>query len=73
MRTALAKTLSDQIDFKGLDAMITTKLGIKYLTRKVSDVAVLSSLTEKGDMPEVHHKEDDSGGIEHSGETMCRF
>ncbi len=74
MRTALAKTLSDLIDFKGLDATMATKLGIEYLTRKVRGHGGFIVIDRQGRCASgFTTKRMIHGWIEHGGETMCRF
>jgi beta-aspartyl-peptidase (threonine type) len=74
MRTALAKTVSDLIEFKGLDAKTATEQGIKYLTKKVKGRGGFILIDKEGKCASgyttakmIH------GWIENSGESLYRF
>ena len=74
MRTVIAKTISDFIYLKGMDAKAATQAGIKYLTRKVKGRGGVIVIDSNGSCASgfttrkmIH------GWIEHAGETMVRF
>ena len=74
MRTVIAKTISDFIYLKGMDAKAATQAGIKYLTRKVKGRGGVIVIDSNGNCASgfttrkmIH------GWIEHAGETMVRF
>ncbi len=74
LRTALAKTLADLIDFKGLDAAAAAQQGIEYLARKVAGRGGFILIDHAGrcasarNTPQLIH-----GWIEHGGATCCRL
>ena len=74
MRTALAKTVSDLIEFKGLDAKNATVQGIDYLTRKVKGRGGFILIDRHGQCAcGFTTKKMIHGWIEDGGETVCRF
>lgn len=74
MRTALAKTLADLIDFKGLCASDAAREGIGYLSRKVKGRGGFILIDQHGRCAaEFTTKKMIHGWIEHGGEALCRF
>ena len=74
MRTVLAKTLSDLIEFKGLNAEQAKKQGIEYLTRKVRGRGGFILIDKEGDCAGAFTtKKMIHGCIERGGDAICRF
>ncbi|MEA3304030.1 MAG: isoaspartyl peptidase/L-asparaginase family protein [Pseudomonadota bacterium] len=74
MRTVIAKTISDFIYMKGLDAAGATKAGIEYLTRKVRGRGGVIVIDKDGNCSSAFTtKKMIHGWIEQGGETICRF
>lgn len=74
MRTVIAKTISDFIYMKGMDATAATKAGIDYLKRKVNGRGGVIVIDSNGNCSSgfttrkmIH------GWIEHGGEVEVRF
>jgi beta-aspartyl-peptidase (threonine type) len=74
MRTVIAKTISDFILMKGMDAKSATEAGIEYLTRKVSGRGGVIVIDHLGNCAKgfttrkmIH------GWIEHGGKTNVAF
>jgi beta-aspartyl-peptidase (threonine type) len=74
MRVALAKTVSDLVEFKGLDAIAATEQGIEYLTKKVKGRGGFILIDKDGKCASgfttakmIH------GWIEEGGESIYRF
>ena len=74
MRSVIAKTISDFIYMKSMDAKAATQAGIEYLTRKVKGRGGVIVIDSAGNCASgfttrkmIH------GWIEHAGETMVRF
>ena len=74
MRTVIAKTISDFIYLKNMDAKAATQAGIEYLSRKVKGRGGVIVIDANGNCASgfttrkmIH------GWIEHGGETMVRF
>ena len=74
MRTALAKTVSDLIEFKGLDAIAATEQGIEYLDRKVKGRGGFILIDKQGHCASgFTTKKMIHGWIEEGGESICSF
>ena len=74
MRIAQAKTLSDLIDFKGLNAADASAEGIAYLQRKVSGRGGFILIDRHGRCASAFTtKKMIHGWIERGGEALCRF
>jgi len=74
MRTVLAKTLADLIEFKALDANAAAREGIEYLARKVKGRGGFILIDKQGKCSSAFTTEKMiHGWIEQSGETLCRF
>ena len=74
MRTVIAKTISDFIYMKGLDAEKATAEGINYLKRKVSGRGGVIVIDKQGKCSSgFTTKKMIHGWIEHGGEAMVRF
>ncbi|MEN8213095.1 MAG: isoaspartyl peptidase/L-asparaginase, partial [Pseudomonadota bacterium] len=74
MRTVIAKTISDFIYMKGLDAAGATKAGIEYLSRKVRGRGGVIVIDKDGNCSSAFTtKKMIHGWIEQGGETICRF
>ena len=74
MRTVLAKTISDLVEFKNLDAQQAMQQGIDYLVAKVNGRGGAIMIDHNGSCASgfttrhmIH------GWIENGGETICRF
>lgn len=74
MRTALAKTVADLIEFQQLDASEGTKRGIQYLTDKVQGRGGIIVIDKNGKCASgFTTKRMIHGWIEHGGKAMCTF
>lgn len=74
MRTVLAKTIADIIDFKGMKAAEATQAGIDYLIRKVKGRGGVIVIDREGNCASRYTtKKMIHGWIEKSGETVCTF
>ncbi|MCB1859795.1 MAG: isoaspartyl peptidase/L-asparaginase [Gammaproteobacteria bacterium] len=74
MRTALAKTLSDLIEFKTLDGPAAAREGIAYLARKVNGRGGFILVDKQGYCSAAYTtKKMIHGWIEHGGQTFCGF
>ena len=74
MRTVLAKTASDLIEFQGLDAKQATSKAIQYLTDKVQGRGGIILIDRQGLCASgFTTKRMIHGWIEHGGESMCTF
>lgn len=74
MRTALAKTLSDLVAFKDLDAESAKKQGLEYLEHKVGGRGGFIMIDQLGRCAAgFTTKKMIHGWIEHGGEAVCRF
>lgn len=74
IRTVLAKTLSDLIEFKGLGAADAAQAGIDYLTRRVQGRGGFILIDRDGNCAsQFTTKKMIHGWIEQGGETRCRF
>jgi beta-aspartyl-peptidase (threonine type) len=74
MRTVIAKTISDFIYMKGLDAEQATAEGVNYLNRKVSGRGGVIVIDRQGKCSSgFTTKKMIHGWIEHGGEAVCRF
>jgi beta-aspartyl-peptidase (threonine type) len=74
MRTVLAKTIADLIDFKGLNALDATQAGIDYLVRKVNGRGGVIVIDGAGNCASRYTtKKMIHGWIEKSGEAVCTF
>jgi len=74
MRTVLAKTIADYIEFSGADAAAAVEFGIEYLRKKLDGRGGVIVIDQNGNCAGgfttrrmIH------GWIEHSGDTHCRF
>lgn len=74
MRTVLAKTISDMVEFKNMNAQLAVQQGIEYLVAKVNGKGGVIMIDNHGRCASafttrhmVH------GWIENGGETVCRF
>lgn len=74
IRTALAKTMADLIEFRNLDAQLAMQQGIEYLVDKVNGKGGAIMIDQQGQCASnfttrhmIH------GWIENGGETICRF
>lgn len=74
MRTVLAKTIADYIEFSGADAAAAVEFGIQYLRKKLDGRGGVIVIDQNGNCAGgfttrrmIH------GWIEHSGDTHCRF
>jgi beta-aspartyl-peptidase (threonine type) len=74
MRSVIAKTISDFMYMKGMDARQATDAGIEYLTRKVSGRGGVIVIDRDGSCASgFTTKKMIHGWIERGGETNCRF
>jgi len=74
MRTVLAKTLSDIIEFQQANASAAVQRGIDYLVRKVQGRGGCILIDRGGECAaDFTTKKMIHGWIEHGGETVCRF
>ena len=74
MRSVIAKTISDFIYMKGLDAEKATEAGIEYLVRKVNGRGGVIVIDKDGNCSSGHStKRMIHGWIEKSGEAVCTF
>ena len=74
MRTALAKTLSDLIEFKALDGPAAAREGIDYLKRKVNGRGGFILIDRQGRCASAFTtRKMIHGWIEQGGETLCRL
>jgi len=74
MRTVLAKTASDLIEFQGLDARQATAKAIQYLTDKVKGRGGIILIDRHGLCAAGYTtKRMVHGWIEHGGESICTF
>lgn len=74
MRTVIAKTISDFIFMKGMDAQEATEAGIDYLTRRVRGRGGVIVIDHQGRCASGYTtKKMIHGWIEHGGEAYCRF
>jgi len=74
MRTVIAKTISDFIYMKEMDAVEATAAGIEYLTRKVKGRGGVIVIDKDGNCSSgLTTKKMIHGWIEQSGETVVRF
>lgn len=74
MRTVIAKTISDFIDLKGMNAKQATQAGIEYLTRKVKGRGGIIVIDKDGYCGSgFTTKKMIHGWIEHSGEAKVSF
>ncbi len=74
MRTALAKTIADLMEFKQLDGPAATAEGIAYLTRKVRGRGGVIVIDRDGNCASgFTTKKMIHGWIEKGGEAVCRF
>ncbi|MDX1812637.1 MAG: isoaspartyl peptidase/L-asparaginase, partial [Gammaproteobacteria bacterium] len=74
MRTVIAKTISDFIYIKGMDAKAATQAGIEYLTRKVKGRGGVIVIDANGNCASAFTtKKMIHGWIEDGGKTECSF
>jgi len=74
MRTVIAKTISDFIFMKGMDAEEATKAGIEYLNRRVTGRGGVIVIDKEGNCSSgFTTKKMIHGWIEHGSESICRF
>ena len=74
MRTVLAKTLSDMIEFKSLDGPAAAREGIDYLMRKVKGRGGFILIDKQGRCASAFTtRKMIRGWIEQGGETLCQF
>ncbi len=74
MRTVIAKTISDFVYMKDLDATQATKAGIDYLARKVRGRGGVIVIDKDGNCSSgLTTKKMIHGWIEHGGQTTVRF
>ena len=74
MRSVIAKTISDFIYMKGLDAEKATEAGIEYLVRKVNGRGGVIVIDKDGNCSSGHStKKMIHGWIEKGGEAVCTF
>ncbi len=74
MRAVIAKTISDFIYMKGMDARQATAAGIEYLVRKVQGRGGVIVIDRDGNCSSgFTTKKMIHGWIERGGETRCRF
>lgn len=74
MRTVIAKTISDFIFMKGMNAREATEAGIEYLSRKVTGRGGVIVIDNKGNCSSgFTTKKMIHGWIEHGGEPVVRF
>ncbi len=74
MRTVLAKTLADLVEFKALDAPAAAREGIDHLTRKVNGRGGFILIYKHGFCTGAYTtKKMIHGWIELGGDTVCRF
>jgi beta-aspartyl-peptidase (threonine type) len=74
MRSVIAKTISDFIYMKGMDARQATAAGIEYLVRKVKGRGGVIVIDRDGNCSSgFTTKKMVHGWIEQGGETRCRF
>jgi beta-aspartyl-peptidase (threonine type) len=74
MRTVLAKTIADYIEFTHEDAEKAVAYGIDYLRRKVNGRGGVIVIDQEGNCASgLTTKKMIHGWIEHSGDTHCRF
>ncbi len=74
MRTVIAKTISDFIYMKDMNAEQAMAAGIDYLKRKVSGRGGIILIDNKGNCSSgFTTKKMIHGWIQHGGETICRF
>ena len=74
MRTVIAKTISDFMYMKGMNAEEATKAGIEYLTRKVKGRGGVIVIDQNGNCSSAFTtKKMIHGWIEHGKETFVRF
>lgn len=74
MRSVIAKTISDFMFMKGMDAQQATEAGIEYLRRKVNGRGGVIVIDRDGNCSSgLTTKKMIHGWIEKSGETSCRF
>ena len=74
MRTVIAKTISDFIYIKGMDAKAATQAGIEYLTRKVKGRGGVIVIDANGNCASAFTtKKMIHGWIERGAEAVVRF
>jgi beta-aspartyl-peptidase (threonine type) len=74
MRSVIAKTISDFMFMKNMNAKEATEAGIEYLTRKVSGRGGVIVIDKDGNCSSgLTTKKMIHGWIEHGGEAMARF
>jgi len=74
MRTVLAKTIADYIEFSREDAGKAVNFGIDYLRRKVNGRGGVIVIDREGNCASgFTTKKMIHGWIEHGGDTHCRF
>ena len=74
MRTVIAKTISDFIYMKNMNAEEATAAGIEYLTRKVKGRGGVIVIDKAGNCASgFTTKKMIHGWIEHGGDTVVRF
>jgi beta-aspartyl-peptidase (threonine type) len=74
MRTAISKTISDALYFKGGAAASAVDEGIAFLERKVTGRGGVIVVDTEGNCASgFTTKKMIHGWIEHGGETICRF
>lgn len=74
MRSVIAKTISDFVYMKGLNAVDATRSGIDYLTRKVNGRGGVIVIDKDGNCSSgLTTKKMIHGWIEHGGEAVVRF
>ncbi len=74
MRTVIAKTISDFIFMKGMNAREATEAGIEYLSRRVTGRGGVIVIDNKGNCSSgFTTKKMIHGWIEHGGEVVVRF
>lgn len=74
MRTVIAKTISDFIFMKGMDAKEATQAGIEYLRRKVNGRGGVIVIDNQGHCSSgLTTRKMIHGWIEHGGEAIARF
>ncbi len=74
LRIALAKTVSDLIEFKGLDAGSAAKQGIEYMTQKLKGRGGFILIDKHGRCASDYStRKMIHGWIENGGKTRCRF
>jgi L-asparaginase / beta-aspartyl-peptidase len=74
LRTVLAKTISDFVLFRGMDAAAATKAGIEYLVAKVNGEGGVIAIDAAGHCAAAQSTSGMiRGWIELGGETQCQL